>query len=539
MSTITSLHVGRAIDDVAAHGDNDILPFDIESRFLGEKRSELVEQVTALADQIARKTDEDLKGFFKQQTVPHERLLAPAGYTGFRTTTKIHPFWNLYLNAVGVAIAEAHEPTRSKRAHSYRYAPSGDRLFIPARSWRAYLEAVLVDVRALSRKSVVVQTDISSFYDHIYHHRLKNFLDDLIASDSNIPLQVEQLLPKIVGGRSFGLPVGGQGARALAEVFLASLDRSLAAAAVCSHRYVDDFVLLAENQADAYRALGVLARALADVGLSLNRTKTSMLSAYGFQQLLEARLGYSDQEARQLVEIDLHFDPYTSETPHEDYDALRETVLALDIERLLIVELEKGQADPFVVSQVARSLRVMTTERALGLVQALLDAKNLHSFRASWATIMRSVSHVRTDPNHESAYEEIDEALDDVSERAPHLLAVDTNCLHYLRALRTNSTERRQAVVLALYGKDSQTIRRACIDCWTNWGDRERFLALRNAWSSLSEPEQRMLWLGAPRFGDDGTHFMSQERKSVGANWTQPRFTKTYLSWVDNEVATS
>ena len=238
-------------------------------------------------------------------------------------------------------------------------------------------------------------------------------------------------------------------------------------------------VLLADSQPDAYRVLGVLANALSDLGLSLNRAKTSVLSAYGFQQLLEARLGYSDQDARQLIEIDLHFDPYTSDTPHEDYDVLRETILALDIERLVRVELEKGQADPFVVSQVARSLRVMPTDRVLSLMQALLNSRNLHSFRASWATIMRSVSRVRADQAHSEVHEAMDAALDTIYDTSAHLLAVDTNCLHYLRALRANSTSRRQIILTQLFRCESQAIRRACVDCWMNWNDRERFISTR------------------------------------------------------------
>ena len=132
MSFVTNKHIGRAIDDVAAHGDNDVLPFDIDSRFLGERREKLIGHAEALADNLSKKSEKDLVSFFRSQTIPHERLLAPAGYTGFRTATKIHPFWNLYLNSIGVALAEIHEPERSSSAHSYHYVSSGDRLFDPA-----------------------------------------------------------------------------------------------------------------------------------------------------------------------------------------------------------------------------------------------------------------------------------------------------------------------------------------------------------------------------------------------------------------------
>ncbi|MGP8475127.1 hypothetical protein [Burkholderia sp. PR2] len=40
-------------------------------------------------------------------------------------------------------------------------------------------------------------------------------------------------------------------------------------------RYVDDYVLIAPSNADAYRALSVLSYALADYGLTLNRARPS------------------------------------------------------------------------------------------------------------------------------------------------------------------------------------------------------------------------------------------------------------------------
>ena len=42
------------------------------------------------------------------------------------------------------------------------------------------------------------------------------------------------------------------------------------------HRYVDDFTMITESQENAYRALAVLSHALADYGLSLNKTKPTI-----------------------------------------------------------------------------------------------------------------------------------------------------------------------------------------------------------------------------------------------------------------------
>ena len=67
-------------------------------------------------------------------TVGSERLLVPSGSHGFRITTKIHPFWNLYLNGLGLAIAEANEGRRSERVHSYRLGGDPPSFFDKSRS---------------------------------------------------------------------------------------------------------------------------------------------------------------------------------------------------------------------------------------------------------------------------------------------------------------------------------------------------------------------------------------------------------------------
>ena len=274
MSFVQIEHCKRAIKDISDYGDNDILPFDIDNRFFRDKIEDLQNLLIAFASGMENKQPKDAVEELKKFTIFSERLLAPAGYSGFRITTKIHPFWNAYLNSVAIALAAVHEPNRSSRTYSYRYKSDGDTLFDRTSSWRAFREATIVASDSPSTKSVIVQTDISSFYEHVYHHRLENFVSDLLPTNSNISKQIDRILSQLAVGRSFGLPVGGQGARILAEILLGSIDRTLDANSISWYRFVDDFVLIAEDRRDAYGILGVLANALSDLGLSLNRSKT-------------------------------------------------------------------------------------------------------------------------------------------------------------------------------------------------------------------------------------------------------------------------
>jgi hypothetical protein len=508
----------RAAREIGRSGDNDTLPYDPDARFIKEKAEELSDLCHSLSEYIASlATDDDAKGFVNSLEVFSERLLAPAGAHGFRIITKIHPFWNLYLNGLAIAISEKVEGRRSQRVYSYRASNDSDRMFDPSRSWPAYRLAT--SNAASAGGAVVVQTDISSFYERIYHHRLENLLSEYVSIGDRIPLQMDRLLSKMSAGRSFGLPVGGQCSRVLAEVMLLPIDDTLTEEGVEWFRFVDDFTLLCDSQESAYRALSILSHALADYGLSLNRTKTTILSARHFNDYVTAQLGDDSPESISLRQLDLHFDPY-SDNALTEYRNLQQTVSAIDFEFLLNLERQKSQPDNFVVSQISRSLQYQAPETAASLCATLLDPQNLDAFRASWSKILRGVYAVRSNVEFEAVFDEIDGKLDCIPRSVSHLLLPEVNSLHFLRLLRFKKTEPRARYVRQLFDQTrSVTVKRACIECWQYWNDNPNFTRLRNQWPGLSPEVQRMLWLSAPSFGDDGTHARQQLKRSAGQYW--------------------
>ena len=127
---ITIDHFLRAAREIGRSGENDTLPYDPDARFVKEKAEALAAACKHLFDQIdAIDTNENAKGFVNGLEVFSERLLAPAGAHGFRIVTKIHPFWNLYLNGLAIGISESIEAKRSERVFSYRASQEGDRMF--------------------------------------------------------------------------------------------------------------------------------------------------------------------------------------------------------------------------------------------------------------------------------------------------------------------------------------------------------------------------------------------------------------------------
>ena len=218
---------------------------------------------------------------------------------------------------------------------------------------------------------------------------------------------------------------------------------------------------------------------------------------------------------------------------------VQETVSDIDFEFLLKMEKEKSQPDSFVVTQISRALQFQEPETAANLCATLLDARNLDAFRASWSKIMRGVYAVRSNVEFEAVFEEIDAKLDQLPQSVPHLLMPEVNVLHYLRILRFKKTEERARFVRQLFEHTSSlTVKRACIDCWQYWTDMPNFTRLRNQWSSLSPEVQRMLWVAAARFGDDGEHARKQLKRSAIQYWAlgmesdcDGSFAELFIEW--------
>lgn len=534
-------HFIRAALEIGQNGENDTLPYDIDAGFIRDEAENLATACFSLFQMIDGKTRKKAAEYINELTIGSERLLTPSGSHGFRVTTKIHPFWNLYINGLGIAIAEANEDRRSQRAHSYRLGNERPWFFDRAKSWRTYKEATLAEEGLTGADCVVVQTDISSFYEHIYHHRLESTINDLSNAKSTVAVQVDRILSKLASGRSFGLPVGGQCARVLAEAMMTPIDRSLSDAGMIWHRYVDDFTLICSSQQDAYRALSVLSHSLADYGLSLNKTKTTILSAKHYSDYVAAQLGSEEDASVALRELDLHFDPY-SDSARGEYEQLKKSFEDIDVQFLLELEKQKSQPDSFVLAQIGRALKFQEPKVAAQLCATLLEPKNLNAFRASWSKIMRGVYSVRANEEFAAVFETIDALLDRLPSNTSHLLIPEANTLHFLRAIRFARSDVRGTYVRTVYDSTSSSaIKRACIDCWRHWRDRASFIRLRNQWQNLSGDEQRMLWLAAGDFGEEGTHARRQLRGSLAQVWrlgfeppTGPTFAHCFEEWVQN-----
>lgn len=158
------------------------------------------------------------------------------------------------------------------------------------------------------RYRVKVITDIANFYDRLNLHKLENILKEK-SCEPTVVKKLNAILTQWSQQQSFGIPVGSDASRLLAEAMLIDADRELADHRVKFIRYVDDYRIFCGSQERAYEAMQLLDRALRREGLFLNSGKT---------KLIDLALEKEEQEEEKL-----EFDPIDVEEKIEKTQLIR------------------------------------------------------------------------------------------------------------------------------------------------------------------------------------------------------------------------
>jgi group II intron reverse transcriptase/maturase len=161
--------------------------------------------------------------------------------------------------------------------------------FRPGRSAHQALEAVWEGLTAM-RGGWVLEVDIESFFDHLDHGHLRDFLGQR-ARDGVLRRAIDKWLKAGVleGGElkrsATGTPQGGVVSPLLANVYLHHVLDSWFESAVRPRlrgqvflvRYADDVVIAFEREDDAYRVMEVLPKRFGKYGLTLHPEKTRLV----------------------------------------------------------------------------------------------------------------------------------------------------------------------------------------------------------------------------------------------------------------------
>jgi len=294
----------QAVKHLCVYGDTDVFPHLPELHFLREFESEAIKALSSL----------DLDTYNPGGAI---EALGPKSRYGFRIVHQLSLHDTVLLLAASIEIGpliEKHRPTSvGFEAFSYRFAPDGQGgLFRTDRRYREWLKMQIDFLQANLKIKQVIVTDISDFYARINFHRLENLLDEA-APGHGAAKYIKKHIKTIRAKQSFGLPVGGNAARLLAELALSDSDRALQQQELITTRFVDDYRIFLRSEDNPYDGLAFLAEQLGiNEGLSLNASKTKVIPRAKFLSDLRALItDVSDQAADAALEsltADLYFD---------------------------------------------------------------------------------------------------------------------------------------------------------------------------------------------------------------------------------------
>ena len=264
-----------AVRNVFAHGDTDIFPFPFENVVLADQVADLL----PILDAAYANAEAALAENAPQDIVS----LIPVGATGFRIALQLDPVWNALFLAAVLSLAERIEAARlpADQVFSYRldkHSYLDGNIFRREVGWPEFIRS---SHDRAQKFDYVISCDVADCYARISHHKLENAL--LLI---NAPIEARNVIMRYLSyttsTRSSGLPIGGPASRILAELALNNSDAYLRGTGIEFVRFADDYHIFCKSKQDAYRALISLSTALDNEGLTLQKSKTRIMTRAEF-----------------------------------------------------------------------------------------------------------------------------------------------------------------------------------------------------------------------------------------------------------------
>jgi len=380
----------------------------------------------------------------------------------------------------------------------------------------------------------VVSVDIADFYGRLYHHRIENELK-YVDHDGARTNQIMKLLASFSQGVSYGLPVGGPGARILSELVLNSVDQLL-----LSHspgfkfvRFADDYRFFVNDLEMAHRAIGFLSEKLQrNEGLSLQKSKTRIMTSAEYlssSKPQDPRPG----SAAKFLSLHLYYDPY-SPTAEEDFESLKEQLSEFDLLGLLRAELFKGRVDVALTRKLVAALKHMPTKPKEQAVQSLLE--NLETLAPVLPHVMRAIRE-NVNELSESTQTEVHATIREMIISGHHLAQVDINLSYMLRVLSQRHFRENERLFIQLYGQShgyaqapSPNVQHDILLVLAKWGVTYWLHDLKPHYRTMHVWVQRAFLIGSYSLGDEGQHW----RRGVTASLSE--FDKIVQTWISSRV---
>lgn len=511
-----------AIDNISKYGDTDIFPYPIENALFFDKPNE----VKAILEKISS----DFENWSTNTPVESINSCIPVGITGFRWAAIIDPIWNAYLLYKVLSISNDIESKRiapeKNCVFSYRINlnQTTGKLFDNRYTWRKFYETARTKAH---NAAYVIKFDISDFYTRIYHHRLENAL---LRSTSNINSvkRIMAVLNSLSKNASYGLPVGGNASRILAETLLNSFDQVINSKKIDFCRYVDDYIVFADSKEDAFKKLNWCAEfLLRNEGLTLQKNKTQILTSAEFISqstvILEGEDDEDGKERSAFMRIHIKYDPYSA-TAEEDYNELKKKLSDFDIVPLIKTEIRKSRIHHAFGRQLLNAINILENE-PLNLAFKTI-ASNLEAFYPVYPSVMQLAYRKLLDCDDETSSFFLNKLSELVFSNS-YIIQTDNNSSYTARVLSLKNTESgTQAIDQIASGSRSALVKLNCMHAMTNLNNTFWLSDLKPQFSTFTSWERRAFIAASYYLNDEGKHW----RKKLNPQLSE--FESLLKSWV-------
>ena len=363
--TLSEAALDWSLKHAIAWGDTDIFPSIFEFEAIKDDWKNVKKSVQSI-------------DVLEWKVRPYRRCLVPKHRFGFRIATQLDPMDFLVFTALiyeaGVKLEASRIPIADNIVHSYRFAPDTDgRMYSDKCTYRSFQKASHVACETYQPSHVVI-ADIADFFPRLYTHRIDNALDDALGIGHMHAMAIKQLIGHWAGAYSYGIPVGSAASRLIAETTISDIDQLLLSEGARYVRYSDDFRFFCDSEAEAYKYLTLIARALIDNhGLTLQQNKTKIVPINVF------RTKYLRENDKQELETlserfyDLLAEIGIEDTYGEiDYDSLppeyQDAIDQLNLEGILVEQIHEEEPDLSLLKFLLRRLAQLGDTNAIDLI---------------------------------------------------------------------------------------------------------------------------------------------------------------------------
>ncbi|MDD3236659.1 MAG: RNA-directed DNA polymerase [Candidatus Gastranaerophilales bacterium] len=508
----------QALDNIARYGDTDIFPYTIEKNIFFD----LKEESLKLLEEIHTNFDSKLA------EIPpiNENTLAPSSYTGFRIATQIDPIWNAYLLGLVLSLSKDIEKARLdkklNKVFSYRikYNKNTNKIFDEKYGYNSFLKEA---IKKAKKYKFVLSTDIADFYSRVYHHKLENALD-YATEHKDIKNNIIKLLSVFSNSKSYGLPIGGQASRILAEICLNNTDQILNDNDIDFCRFVDDYYLFGNSEEEIYEKLILLSDCLiTNEGLPLQKSKTKIISAADFISSYQHFYITDDEEESKrikdqkkvLLTANLRYDPY-SQTAEEDYEKLKKEISKIDIMGILLNELSKTRIHSALMKKTLRSIKVLSPSIKNDAILTLINPINfkvLYPVMPHVLILMSDLYNELTDDTKEKVINALKNNI-----KHSYIFKIPLNMCFSLKIIAQNKTSANQQFLTELYKKvESMIVKKEIILIMAKWEARHWLINIKNNYAYLTVWEKRTFIIASFFIGDEGKHWREHNKNNFNS----------------------